>query len=80
VDLLQAQGLAVRKPGNFAKLSLQDLIAAFTGGDAEIASGHSKWWQSYNSLPDGQRPFQSPYSEEQQAWLDKALQVYRQGR
>ena len=49
------------------------LIEAFTGGDPEIAGGHNKWWQNYTSLPDNQKPFQSPYSKEQQEWLEQAL-------
>jgi MerR family transcriptional regulator, thiopeptide resistance regulator len=67
----EAQDLAKRYSG---------LIDGFTGGDPEIAGGLRNWWQNYDSLPDNQKPFQSPYSREQQAWLDQALKVYRQSK
>ena len=54
-----------------------DLISGFTGGDPAIASGLSRWWQNHDALPDAQKPIQSPYSSEHQAWLEKALEVYR---
>jgi DNA-binding transcriptional MerR regulator len=57
-----------------------DLIAAFTGGDPEIGSGLKRWWQNFDALPDAQKPIPSPYTKEQQAWLDKALAIYRQGK
>jgi MerR family transcriptional regulator, thiopeptide resistance regulator len=56
------------------------LIEGFTGGDPEIAGGLKNWWQNYDALPDNQKPFQSPYSKEQQEWLEHALKVYRQSR
>lgn len=67
----EAQDLAARYTG---------LIEGFTGGDSEIASGLNRFWQSYDTLPDEQKPFPSPYTKEQQAWLDKALAVYRQNK
>jgi DNA-binding transcriptional MerR regulator len=57
-----------------------DLIGAFTGGDPEIASGLKRWWQNFDALPDAQKPMLSPYTKEQQAWLDKVLVIYRQGK
>lgn len=65
----EAQDLAMR---------YSNLIEAFTGGDAEIADGLKRWWQGFEALPNDQKPMPSPYSKEQQAWLDKALEVYRQ--
>lgn len=67
----EAQGLAKR---------YSSLIDGFTGGDPEIAGGLNNWWQNYDGLPDNQKPFQSPYSKEQQAWLEQALKVYRRGK
>jgi DNA-binding transcriptional MerR regulator len=67
----EAQDMAMRH-GN--------LIAAFTGGDPGIESGLKQWWQSFEALPDDQKPMQSPYTEEQQAWLEQALAIYRQGK
>ena len=55
-----------------------NLISAFTGGDPEITKGLNQWWQNFDSLPDTQKPFPSPYTKEQQAWFDKALAVYRE--
>ena len=57
-----------------------DLISAFTGGDPEIASGLKSFWQNFNEMPEAQKPMPSPYSDEQRAWLDKALDAYRQGK
>jgi hypothetical protein len=65
----EAQDLAMRH---------SKLIEGFTGGDPEIAGGLNKWWQNFDALPDDQKPFQSPYTKEQQAWMDKVLEVYRQ--
>ena len=55
-----------------------NLISAFTGGNPEVAGGLNKWWQNYGALSEEQKPFKSPYTAEQRAWVDKALEVYRQ--
>lgn len=55
-----------------------ELIASFTGGDPEIAGGLNSWWQNYDALPDDRKPIRSPYSPEQQAWLQKALEAHKQ--
>lgn len=65
----EAQDLAMRH---------SNLIAGFTGGDPEIAGGLNSWWKNFDAMPDDQKPMPSPYSKEGQAWLDKALAVYRQ--
>ncbi len=57
-----------------------NLISAFTGGDPEISGGLNKWWKNFEDLPDAQKPMQSPYNKEQQAWLEQALAIYRQGK
>ncbi len=70
---VEAQDLAKRH---------SDLIADFTGGDPQISKGHNRWWKNHDALPDAQKPFPSPYSQEeqkaQQAWMERALQIYRQ--
>ncbi len=57
-----------------------DLIGQFTGGDPEISKGLNNWWRGFDSLPDDQKPFPSPYTKEQLAWMQKALAVYNQGK
>ena len=64
----EAQDLAAR---------YSNLIAPFTGGNAEVASGLNRWWQNFDALPEDKKPFQAPYSKEHQAWLDQALTIYR---
>jgi DNA-binding transcriptional MerR regulator len=54
------------------------LIAAFTGGDPEIAAGLNKFWEAHSALPEGERPIRSPYSPDEQAFLDKALAAYNE--
>ncbi len=55
----------------------QDLIQQFTRGDAGIATGLKKWYEGYNQLPAEQAPFPRPYSQEEEAFLQKAIEVYR---
>ncbi|HEX8598827.1 MAG TPA: MerR family transcriptional regulator [Chloroflexia bacterium] len=57
-----------------------ELIGGFTGGDPEISRGLNSWWKNYDALPSEQRPFQSPYTAEGQAWLDKVLEANRQSQ
>jgi len=56
----------------------QDLIQQFTRGDAGIATGLKKWYEGYNQLPEEQAPFPRLYSQEEEAFLQKAIEVYRQ--
>ncbi|HEY0070456.1 MAG TPA: MerR family transcriptional regulator [Chloroflexia bacterium] len=65
----EAQDLAKR---------FNELIDGFTGGDPEIGRGLNSWWKNYDALPNERKPFQSPYTAEGQAWLDKVLEAYRQ--
>jgi hypothetical protein len=58
----------------------QDLIQQFTHGNAGIAAGLKKWYEGYNELPAEQAPFPRPYSEEEKAFLQKAIEVYRQNK
>ena len=56
----------------------QDLIQQFTHGDAGIAAGLKKWYEGYNQLAAEQGPFPRPYSKEEEAFLQKAIEVYQQ--
>ncbi len=56
----------------------QDLIQQFTHGDAGIAAGLKKWYEGYNQLAAEQVPFPRPYSKEEEAFLQKAIEVYQQ--
>ncbi len=67
----EAQDLAARYNG---------LITAFTGGDPDITAGLKRWWQAHDALPVERKPFQSPVSKADQAWMDQALAVYRQAK
>jgi DNA-binding transcriptional MerR regulator len=53
------------------------LIAAFTGGDADLRRGLQQWWHHHDQLPAPQRPFQAPLTAPEQAFLDQALAAYR---
>jgi DNA-binding transcriptional MerR regulator len=64
----EAQDLAAR---------YSSLMHGFTGGDPEISKGLNKWWENFSDLPEDQKPFQSPYNNDQLAWLNKALSIYR---
>ena len=37
-----------------------DLIAGFTGGDPEIASGLRSWWENHDALPETKNPCNRP--------------------
>ena len=54
-----------------------DLISAFTGGDRDIANGLDQWWKNYSALPQEQRPFTTPWGEEEGAFLHQALDARR---
>jgi MerR family transcriptional regulator, thiopeptide resistance regulator len=56
----------------------QGLVAGFTQGDPEIRDGLKQWWKNFGALSDEQKPFAAFYTQEEQAFLDKARQVYRQ--
>jgi DNA-binding transcriptional MerR regulator len=57
---------------------VQALLSQFTQGDAEICAGLKRWWNNYSELPAEQKPFPEFYSKEEQAFLEKAQQVYKQ--
>jgi len=57
-----------------------ELISQFTHGDPGIEAGLKRWWQNFNDLPDGEKPVQQPYSEEEAKFLQKAVATYKQGQ
>jgi MerR family transcriptional regulator, thiopeptide resistance regulator len=68
-----AEGKAPNSPeGQALGAQANALIAAFTQGDPDIAAGLQAFWESHQSLPASQRPFQSPLTEEEAAWLEEA--------
>lgn len=57
--------------------SFNDLIGQFTGGDPEIAVGLNTFWRQHNALPETERPMPSPYTAEEQAFMQAALSAAR---
>jgi DNA-binding transcriptional MerR regulator len=58
-----------------------DLLSAFTQGDPEVASGLNRFWEGFNALPDGEKPFDaSPFQSggEGTDLLNRALAIYRE--
>ena len=55
------------------KNQYNSLISAFTGGDPDISAGLNKWWEGYSSLSEGDKPFQSPLNQDEQAFLDRVM-------
>jgi DNA-binding transcriptional MerR regulator len=53
------------------------LIEAFTQGDPAIAAGLQKFWDAHEQLPREQRPIQTPLNEEEEAFLNRAKQLYQ---
>ena len=56
------------------------LLEAFTGGDPEIEAGLQNWWNQYQEIPAEQRPYQSPLSEDESAFLERAKAIFTQRR
>ncbi len=56
----------------------QDLIHQFTHGDPGIYEGLSKWYKGLSEMPAEDAPFSLPYNQEEQAFLQKALEIYQQ--
>lgn len=53
------------------------LLDEFTQGDPEIIAGLKNWWQNYDQLPQERRPFQSPLSADESAFLEEAKRLCR---
>ena len=56
------------------------LLDAFTLNDPEIEAGLANWWKNHAELPADQRPFQSPLSDDESAFLEQAKAIYWQRR
>jgi MerR family transcriptional regulator, thiopeptide resistance regulator len=57
-----------------------DLIEAFTRGDPAVAAGLQKFWEAHEKLPREQRPVQTPLSEEEEEFLNRARELYQERR
>ena len=58
-----------------------ELIGQFTRGDADVEAGLKQWWKNYDELPAEEKPLPMySYSEEEAAFLQKALEHYVQGQ
>jgi DNA-binding transcriptional MerR regulator len=55
-----------------------NLLHEFTRGNAEVTAALGNWWENYQALPDEQKPFSSPLSDEENAFLEKAKRIYRE--
>lgn len=76
---LIAEGADPAGPDAQAAAKLQsDLILAFTQGSPEIQAGLNTLWQKVDELPKEQRPISLPWSDEEGAFLTRALEIYRQ--
>lgn len=56
------------------------LLKAFTLNDPEIEAGLANWWKSNAELPAEQRPYQSPLTDDESAFLEQAKAIYTQRR
>lgn len=53
------------------------LIEEFTHGDPGVTEGMKKWYGSLKEMPANEVPFAYLYSKEGEAFLEKAIEVYR---
>jgi DNA-binding transcriptional MerR regulator len=54
----------------------QNMIGQFTHGDPGILEGLKKYYKNFGELADTEKPFPSYYTREEEAFLQKALEVY----
>jgi DNA-binding transcriptional MerR regulator len=79
---LVAQGAdpASAEAQNVARIR-DELLLAFTKGDPDIQASLGKWWESFDALPQDQKPIDMAlytYTDQEQDLLDKALAIYRE--
>jgi MerR family transcriptional regulator, thiopeptide resistance regulator len=56
-----------------------ELLGQFTHGDADVMSGLKQWWKMHDEIPVAERPQAAySYSDEEAAFLQKALKQYQQ--
>ncbi len=56
----------------------QDLVHQFTQGDPGISAGLNKWYEGFGEIPAEQRPFSFPYGQEENTFIQKAIETYQQ--
>jgi MerR family transcriptional regulator, thiopeptide resistance regulator len=57
----------------------RNLLLEFTGGDAEVRKGLTKFWEHFWKLPENERPFTMPKnSPEEQEFIKRTEEIYRQ--
>ena len=56
------------------------LIEEFTHGDPGVTEGLKKWYRNLKELPANEAPFAYPYNKEGEAFLEKAIKVYKEGQ
>jgi DNA-binding transcriptional MerR regulator len=55
-----------------------ELLQAFTGGDPDIEAGLQKWWETFNAMPEAQRPFAATsFTPEEAQFMEQAMEAYR---
>jgi len=58
-----------------------ELVGQFTRGEPDIESGLKQWWKNHDELPTSEKPLSMyGYSKEEAAFLQKALEHYKQGQ
>lgn len=56
-----------------------ELIGQFTRGDADVEAGLKQWWKGRDELTTGEQPLAMySYSKEEETFLQKALEHYKQ--
>jgi DNA-binding transcriptional MerR regulator len=57
----------------------RELIGQFTRGNADVEAGLKQWWKNHDELPAEEKPLAMySYNEEEAAFLQKALEYYKQ--
>lgn len=56
------------------------LINGFTHGDPGIQEGLKNLYSNMGNMPASERPFPMPYNKEEEAFLRKMIEVYREGQ
>jgi DNA-binding transcriptional MerR regulator len=79
---LVAQGAdpASAEAQNVAQIK-NELGFGFSQGDVDVEASVGTWWEEFRALPESQKPFDMSvytYTEEEQEFLHKALEIYRE--
>ncbi len=69
VDSPEAQDVAARQ---------MELLAQFTQGDPDVQAGLNTLWQTNEALPKSEQSFRLPWSDEEHAFLQRAIAVYHE--